>query len=438
VDAKTWILGFAGGRTSVCSRRIVLKTSPTSTSPGAASVDLQVRFELTRARSVRLTRGLSAEDQALQSMPDASPIKWHLAHTTWFFETFFLRDRKGYKPFDTRFAYLFNSYYNAEGPRHPRPQRGLLSRPSLEDVHAYRAHVDAALKPILAEADPHLLALGIAHEEQHQELMLMDLKHLFSLNPLSPRYQPPTAPAAAEPAPLQWIAFDAGQVDIGHDGEGFAFDNEGPRHGVLLQSFALADRLVTVGEYLAFIEDGGYRRPEFWLSDGWDQAQSERWSAPLYWRGDGEKWRLFTLQGARALDRNEPVCHVSYYEADAYARWAGKRLPSEAEWELAATAHPQATEPVRFHPHPADAGDGLKQMFGETWQWTQSAYAPYPRYRPPSGALGEYNGKFMSNQMVLRGGCVATSPGHMRASYRNFFPPHARWAFSGIRLAADA
>jgi len=411
-------------------------TTSEHVSAPVASNDLRARYEQTRARSLRLTRTLSSEDQALQSMPDASPIKWHLAHTTWFFETFFLRDRPSYKPFDPRFAYLFNSYYNTEGDRHPRPQRGLLSRPSLEDVHAYRAHVEAAMMQAISGADPAILALGLAHEEQHQELMLMDVKHLFSLNPLSPAYQPREGRTPAQtPAPLAWINFDGGLAEIGHDGRGFAFDNEGPRHKTYLEPFALADRLVTAGEYRAFIEDGGYQRPEFWFSDGWDAIRARDWQAPLYWRGD----RLFTLQGERALDPHEPVCHVSYYEADAYARWAGARLPTEAEWEVAAqrsAANPQTPEPKRVHPHAA-TGEGLRQMFGEVWQWTQSAYAPYPRYQPASGALGEYNGKFMCNQMVLRGSCVATPPSHARATYRNFFPPASRWAFSGIRMARD-
>ena len=370
-------------------------------------------------------------------MPDASPVKWHLAHTTWFFETFFLRDQSGYKLFDPRFAYLFNSYYNAEGERHPRPQRGLISRPSLEDVHAYREHVDAAMLKAFGDIDPKLLALGLAHEEQHQELMLMDVKHLFSLNPLSPSYQPrEKAAQTAAPAPVAWLDFSGGLVEIGHAGKSFAFDNEGPRHRIYLEPYALADRLVTAGEYRAFIEDGGYDRPDLWLSDGWDTVRAEGWNAPLYWRGE----RLFTLQGERALDANEPVCHVSYYEADAYARWAGCRLPTEAEWEHAAAvrqADPRTHEPKRAHPHAAPTGEGLKQMFGETWQWTQSPYAPYPRFAPAEGAIGEYNGKFMCNQMVLRGSCVATPPGHARATYRNFFPPASRWAFSGIRMARD-
>ena len=412
--------------------------SPTQASV-AATRDLRARYEATRARSLKLTRGLSAEDQALQSMPDASPIKWHLAHTTWFFETFFLRGRRRYKLFDERFGYLFNSYYNAEGDRQPRPERGLLSRPSLDDVHAYRAHVDAAMISAIDELDPDLLALGLAHEEQHQELMLMDIKHLFSRNIIAPAYQPRSKrEASTAPAPIEWTTFEGGLVEIGHAGAGFAFDNEGPRHKVYLEPFALADRLVTAGEYLSFIEDGGYARPELWLSDGWDKAQTEAWQAPLYWRNGDKGWRIFTLQGERALDPHEPVTHVSYYEADAYARWAGERLPTEAEWEHAAvSADPKTPEAVLLHPHRAPIAPGLKQMFGDCWQWTQSAHAPYPRYRPAAGAIGEYNGKFMCSQMVLRGSCVATPPGHARATYRNFFSPASRWAFSGIRMAKD-
>jgi ergothioneine biosynthesis protein EgtB len=414
---------------------------PISASSTAASA-LAARYERVRTRSLKLTNALSAEDQALQSMPDASPAKWHLAHTTWFFESFFLRGRPGYKLFDERFGYLFNSYYNAEGERHPRPQRGLISRPSLEDVHAYRAHVDAAMLRIVEGVDPALLALGLAHEEQHQELMLMDIKHLFSLNVIAPAYQPPGArPAAPGPKSLTWVGFEGGLVEVGHGGVGFAFDNEGPRHQVFLHPFALADRLVTAGEYAAFIADGGYERPELWLSDGWDRARAEHWRAPLYWRARGDARRIFTLQGERALDLDEPVCHVSYYEADAYARWAGARLPTEMEWEFAAVssgAVPAAAEDKCLHPHAATGAPGLKQLFGEAWQWTQSAYAPYPGYRPPAGAIGEYNGKFMSGQMVLRGSCVATPRGHARTTYRNFFAPAARWAFAGIRIAKDA
>jgi len=406
----------------------------------AATRDLRARYEAVRGWSLKLTRGLSAEDQALQSMPDASPTKWHLAHTTWFFETFFLRNRRGYKLFDERFGHLFNSYYNAEGARHARSERGLISRPSLDDVHAYRAHVDAALLNAFDELDADLLNLGLAHEEQHQELMLMDIKHLFSRNVIAPAYQPRSRRASSpEPAPIEWLSYKGGVTEIGHDGRSFAFDNEGPRHRVLIESFQLAGRLVTVGEYLAFIEDGGYARPDLWLSDGWDTVQAQAWEAPLYWRRTDNGWRIFTLQGERALEPNEPVVHVSYYEADAYARWANARLPTESEWEFAALstpADPSTSEAT--HPRPAPNSRGLRQMFGEAWQWTQSAYSPYPRYKPAAGAVGEYNGKFMCNQMVLRGSCVVTPPGHARATYRNFFGPASRWAFSGIRMAKDA
>lgn len=403
--------------------------------------DLRARYEAVRAASLRLTRTLSAEDQAIQSMPDASPAKWHLAHTTWFFETFLLRDRPGHRVFDERFGYLFNSYYNAEGARHPRSERGLISRPSLDDVHAYRAHVDAAMLRHFDELDHDLLALGLAHEEQHQELMLMDIKHLFSLNIIAPSYQPRgTRHHANAPAPLDWIGFEGGLIEIGHEGDNFAFDNERPRHKIYLEPFALADRLVSAGEYLGFIEDRGYSRPELWLSDGWDRVQSEAWRGPLYWTQHGKEWRIFTLQGERALDPHEPVLHVSYYEADAYARWAGARLPTEAEWEHAATSDklkPDAHDTSALHPRVASSGPGLKQMRGACWQWTQSAYAPYPRYRPAAGAIGEYNGKFMCNQLVLRGSSFATPPGHARASYRNFYAPASRWMFSGIRIAKD-
>jgi ergothioneine biosynthesis protein EgtB len=411
------------------------------------------RFEAVRRDSEALAANLTPEDQAIQSMPDVSPTKWHLAHTSWFFETFILGPHDpGYRPFDPAFAYLFNSYYEAVGPRHPRPERGLLSRPTVDAIGAYRDHVTAAMLRLIDAADAAawreiapLLELGINHEQQHQELMLMDIKHVFSVNPLLPAYQAPRpyAVGAAAP-PSRWAEFAGGLCEIGHAaGAGFAFDNEGPRHKVWLEPFRLAAHPVSCGEFRDFIDDGGYRRPEFWLSDGWATAQQEGWQAPLYWRcADGE-WRIFTLSGERRIEPAEPVCHVSCYEADAFARWAGKRLPTEAEWEVAATDSLLAgnlADSGHFHPcgDASGADTGLRQMIGEVWEWTASPYVAYPRFRPVAGAIGEYNGKFMSNQMVLRGGAAVTPAGHMRITYRNFFPPSARWAFSGLRLAEDA
>jgi ergothioneine biosynthesis protein EgtB len=406
------------------------------------------RFEAVRAQSLRLAQPLSAEDQQIQSMPDVSPTKWHLAHVTWFFETFLLQPHlAGYQPFDPVFGYLFNSYYEAVGERHPRPQRGLLSRPSLEHVLAYRAHVDEAMGRLIQGADAagwaemeFLVELGLNHEQQHQELILMDIKHVFWTNPLHPAYAaaPPDAPGAA--APLEWLDFDGGLVEIGHEGPGFAFDNEGPRHKAWVEPYRLASRLATCGEYLSFIEDGGYSRPELWLSDGWAAVGLQGWDCPLYWRRDGGGWEVFTLSGPRPLDPAEPAAHLSYYEADAFARWSGARLPTEAEWEAAAPAAGsvgELSDGRRYHPRPA-SGPGLQQMIGDLWEWTMSPYVAYPRYRAPEGAVGEYNGKFMSGQMVLRGGATVTPADHIRATYRNFFPPGARWAFSGVRLAADA
>jgi ergothioneine biosynthesis protein EgtB len=412
------------------------------------------RFAAVRRQSEALAADLSPEDQTIQSMPDVSPTKWHLAHTSWFFETFILRPLDpGYRVFDPAFAYLFNSYYEAAGPRHPRPQRGLLSRPSVATVAAYRDHVTAAMLRLIErapdaawQAAAPLLALGRNHEEQHQELILMDIKHVFSVNPLLPAYQAPPSERSPSPASAPaagWVEFAGGLVEIGHDGAGFAFDNEGPRHKVWLDPFRLASRPVSCGEYRDFIADGGYRRAEFWLSDGWATVTQEGWQAPLYWHGAEGERRLFTLSGERAIDPGEPVCHVSFYEADAFARWAGKRLPSEAEWELAAADVPlrgNLADSGIYHPRPdgAPGREGLRQMIGDVWEWTASPYVAYPRFRPVAGAIGEYNGKFMSNQMVLRGGAAVTPAGHLRITYRNFFPPAARWAFSGLRLAEDA
>jgi ergothioneine biosynthesis protein EgtB len=419
----------------------------TEVSDRMAASGLASRFHAVRAATLALAAPLSAEDCAIQSMPDASPVKWHLAHTSWFFETFVLQPHvTGYRPFDAAFRVLFKSYYNAVGDKHPRPQRGLLSRPSLAEVHAYRAHVEAAVATLLARTEPvgrlhELLELGLQHEQQHQELILTDVKHMLSCNPLKPAYAPPRATDdAAGAPPLAWSPFAAGVVEIGHDGAGFAFDNEMPRHRHYLSAFALASRPVTNAEYLAFMADGGYRRPELWLSEGWDWLQANRVEAPLYWDDDGG-WRQFTLHGMLPLEADAPVCHVSLFEADAYARWAGARLPTEAEWEVAAAGVPVAghfVESGALQPRPAGRGSAaLAQLFGDVWEWTQSAYAPYPGFRPAGGAIGEYNGKFMVNQYVLRGGSCASPRAHLRATYRNFFPAPARWQFSGFRLARD-
>lgn len=411
------------------------------TAPFAVSAEAMLaRYQAVRDRTAALAQPLSPEDQAIQSMPDASPTKWHLAHTTWFFETFLLSPLlKDYRPYDPRYAFLFNSYYESLGDRHPRAERGLITRPDAGEVRAYRAHVDAAMARLIeAGLQPDqaaLLELGLNHEEQHQELILMDIKHAFSCNPAAPAYDARPAPPS-KTNPETWTRFEGGLVEVGHDGRSFAFDNEGPRHRAWLEPFVIADRLVTCGEWMAFMADGGYRDPRWWLSDGWAAVGREGWDAPGYWRAVNGGWQVFTLGGLKAVDPAEPVCHISFYEADAYARYAGRRLPTEAEWEIAALGAFDPGASGHLHPRGGE-GAGLRQFAGEVWQWTGSAYRPYPRYRAADDPTGEYNGKFMSGQMVLRGGACVTPPGHSRATYRNFFPPAARWAFSGVRLADD-
>ena len=407
--------------------------------------DLQRRYADVRAYTERLAAPLSPEDQTVQSMPDVSPTKWHRAHVTWFFETFLLADHEpNFNPFQEQYWFLFNSYYEAVGPRYDRPLRGVISRPGAHDVGLYRDNVDARFADLVDRLDDGMLGklrplieLGFNHEQQHQELLLMDIKHVLSLNPLEPVYGG-AVPELTEPDRMGWVDFDGGLVEIGHDGQGFSFDNELPRHRHWLGPYRLADRLVTNGEWLEFMADGGYERPELWLSDGWAKVKEERWRAPLYWREVDGVWQEHTLHGTWPVNLGLPVCHVSHYEADAYATWAGRRLPTEAEWEHAASL--QAPKPAAsgssFHPLAAGpAGDGLRQLLGDCWEWTSSAYLPYPGFHAAEGAVGEYNGKFMSNQMVLRGGCALTPPGHARIPYRNFFPPGARWPLTGVRLA---
>jgi len=411
---------------------------------------LNARYRAVRRASEEICAPLEQEDYVIQSMPDASPTRWHLAHTTWFFETFVLtRYLPDYRPYHPLFGFLFNSYYETIGPRWSRPQRGLLSRPTVAEIYRYRAYVDEGMAELfqparaaLLESAADAITLGLHHEQQHQELIFTDLKHAWSFNPLHPVYRPAVAQSASA-STLRWLEFPEQLAWIGHDGNGFAFDNEAPRHRTFLHGFRLANRLVTNAEFEAFIDDGGYRRAELWLSDGWALCQSRQWQAPLYWDKDGNQRVIFTLAGCRPLEPHEPVCHVSYFEADAYARWAGARLPAEAEWETAAALVPVAghfLEAEHFHPAARSAADDrgpLFQMYGDVWQWTASPYVGYPGYRPLSGALGEYNGKFMCNQLVLRGASCVTPRTHARRTYRNFFPPDARWQFSGIRLAQD-
>jgi ergothioneine biosynthesis protein EgtB len=414
---------------------------------------LAARYQQVRQATETLCAPLAAEDYVIQSMPDCSPTKWHLAHVSWFFETFLLRPSSAdYTPLDARYAYLFNSYYNAAGDKYPRPRRGLISRPTVADVYQYRKYVDQHVLDLVECADDaalpevgRIVTLGMHHEQQHQELIVTDLKHMLSHNPLYPVYVNSLSNGlAGGSTEMSWQEFPEGVYWIGHEGDDFAYDNEEKRHREFLESYRIASRLVNNADYLRFMQDGGYDRPEFWLSMGWATVQQEHWRSPLYWEERDGEWWQYTLAGAKPVDPAEPVTHVSYFEADAYAHWAGARLPTESEWEVAAMTVPiegNFVESGRFHPRPLHAVSGappLAQMFGDVWEWTQSAYSPYPGFRIAPGALGEYNGKFMCNQYVLRGGSCATPLSHIRPTYRNFFPPDARWQFSGVRLAQNA
>ncbi|MGH9129813.1 MAG: ergothioneine biosynthesis protein EgtB [Acidimicrobiales bacterium] len=431
-----------------------LATSAASDTTRTASSEQPVgtsQYLAMRGLTEELAKPLGPEDQTVQSMPDASPTKWHRAHTTWFFETFILNNHcPAYKMLDPAYTYLFNSYYEAVGARHPRPGRGLLTRPGIEEVARYRSHVDQAMLDLLdggplAGEVAALAELGTNHEQQHQELLLMDIKHLLSCNPLHPAYRSLSGPGATGAAPPpSWVGHPGGPVEVGHAGSGFAFDNESPRHLVQLTPFVVASQPVTNGEWLCFIEDGGYQRPELWLSDGWATVQAQGWEAPQYWSRDpdcgaGGGWQAFTLGGQRRVHPSEAVCHVSYYEADAFARWAGARLPTEAEWETIAAGRPDSGGFLDLDVcHPRPVSPAQHSLIGDVWQWTASSYAPYPGFQAAPGAVGEYNGKFMVSQYVLRGASCLTPPGHARVTYRNFFPPWARWCVSGVRLAQDA
>jgi ergothioneine biosynthesis protein EgtB len=421
--------------------------------PASSSlIALSESFSQVRRQSVELCEPLLVEDYVVQTMPDVSPPKWHLAHVSWFYETFILAHYlKDYRPFNPQFNDLFNSYYQGIGKPFPRAQRGLLSRPSVAEVYSYRAHIDAQMSELITHLDCHrdhlkireLILLGLNHEQQHQELLMTDIKHILGNNPLLPAYVNNKAPPAQNSTvALDWVKLPGGKVAIGHEGQVFCFDNELPRHNVLLNDYFLANRLVTNAEYLQFMDDGGYDKPLLWLSDGWSAVQQESWRAPLYWRQIDKTWHCFTLEGLKPVESNEPVCHVSYFEADAYAAWAGKRLPTEAEWEYAAAKEDLTPgnflESGRFHPLSPSPGKRFMQLGGDVWEWTQSPYTAYPGYRQPEGAIGEYNGKFMCNQMVLRGGSCITPVHHIRKTYRNFFYPHSRWQFMGLRLADDA
>ena len=406
--------------------------------------DLAARYRTTRERTEALCRPLAVDDYQVQSEPEVSPPKWHLAHVTWFFEVFLLEPYlTGYRPLDERYATLFNSYYHAVGPQHARERRGILSRPTVEEVYRYRAHVDRGMKRLLESVSgrreiAERVELGLQHEEQHQELLLMDIKRNFFAHPLHPAYHDEPRSHAAQPEPMRWLERAGGVAAIGHEGDAFAFDNERPRHRVFLEDYRIASRPVTNAEYLEFIEAGGYQKPALWLSDGWNTINQRGWRAPLYWLLLDDGWHEMTLHGLRPLVRDAPVCHLSYYEADAYARWRDARLPTEAEWETAAArsaVNGNFSDSGAFQPQPTQAGAG---WFGDVWQWTSSPYSPYPGYRLLPGALGEYNGKFMVNQYVLRGGSCATPRNHVRLTYRNFFYPHDRWAYAGVRLARDA